>query len=152
MGLDFREERLVLWDRLIRGETVSVEECCDVVGRLAADAGHEEKSSCVLLVASARVANERSEAMRNNLRAALKYWFSQSGTKDRPDSFDASELEGQGLESLPGLYLSWPEALEAIGRTKPDYTALTRITERLRTRCAEEWERLLGSAPPKEIT
>jgi len=147
-----REDRLSIWDRLIRGEPVSMEECDELVGRLASDACPEEKSACMLLLASVRVSNERSEAMRRNLRAALRYWFSHSGSKDRPEPFDPTVLDGTGLESALGLYLSWPEAMESVGRTTVDYTALNRITELLRTRCAEEWKDRLGSSPPNELS
>jgi len=146
-----REDRLVFWDRLLRGERVDPVECRELMTRLAHEAPPEEKSGCILLVASVCLAREGNRAMQRNLRAALRYWFSHSGTKERPETFDPCELQDGGLETVVGLYLSWPEAMLSVGGNPDDYTAMKRLERRLRAKCVEEWERQFNTPAPDEI-
>jgi len=146
------EERMVLWDRLVRGEEVDAMEIGDLIPRLAHDASDDERSACVLLLASVHVASRERRAMRRNLCAALRYWFSQSGSEDRPDNVDPDSLRNVGLESIVGLRLRWPEAMRSVGANPNDYSALKRIEKRLREQCVIEWERLFNCAPPTELS
>ena len=147
-----REDRLAIWDRMIRGERIPSEESREIVGRFAHDTSSEERTGLVLQLASVELANEGSKATRTNLRAALRYWFSHTGTKDRSEHLNPRDLLDAGLEDVIGLYLSWPEAMESVGGKGTDYSALKRIERRLRAKCAEEWERQFGSSAPAELS
>lgn len=138
-----REDRLALWDRLIHGERVELKELDQLVTKLAHDASDEDRVSSVLLLAAAQIARVGRRAMRRNLVAALKYWFSHVGTKDRPSKVDSRKIENCGLIDIMGLYLTWPEASGTV-----DYTALKRIEECLKEKYMKEWERLFGSSAP----
>jgi len=146
-----REDRLALWDRLLRGEPVRPEDCGQLVSQVSHDASPEERAGSILLLASIRIAEEANRAMRRNLRAALRYWFSHTGTKDRPPKLRLRDLSDAGLERVIGLYLSWPEAMESVGGNPKDYTALKRLESTLRARCANEWRERFGSTPPDEL-
>jgi len=147
----FREDRLSFWDRLIRGEQVPSEECEELVTGLVHDASPEERIGCILLLASVGIASDGTKAMRRNLRAALRYWFSHTGTKDRPENLEPRDLLEAGLEDVIGLYLNWPEAMGSVEGSKVDYTAKERIEKLLRARCAKEWQKRFGSSAPREI-
>lgn len=147
-----REDRLAVWDRLVRGEHVPSEDVSGFILRLSHDAPPEEKASCVLLLASLRIANEGRRAMRRNLRAALRYWFSHSGSNDRPVKLNPRDLQDAGLERLVGLYLSWPEAMKSVRGNPEDYTALKRVEKQLRAQCAVEWQEQFGSGVPAELS
>jgi len=146
-----REDRLALWDRLVRGEPVALEDCGELVTQVSHDASPEERAGSILLLGSIRIAAEANRATRRNLRAALRYWFSHTGTKDRPPKLLPRSLSDAGLEQLVGLYLSWPEAMESVGGNPKDYTALKRLESALRARCADEWRERFGSTPPDEL-
>ena len=147
-----REDRLAFWDRLIRGVQVPPAECDDLLTQLAVNADPEEQAGCILLLASVGIANEANRAMRRNLRAALKYWFSHTGTKESREAPGLHDVQEGGLESVIGLYLSWPEAMESVGGNPNDYSALKRLESLLRARCVEEWERRFGTPAPAEMS
>lgn len=143
-----REDRLALWDRLIHGENVAQTELDQLVTKLAHDAPGEDRASCMLLLATANIASQGSRAMRRNLIAALRYWFSHTGSKIRPPDLDPRGLKDVGLIELMGLYLSWPEAMLSAGGNPDDYTALKRVEKKLKEKYEEEWERVFGSSAP----
>jgi len=150
-----REDRLAFWDRLIHGESVEFEELDQLVTKLAHDASDEDRINSVLLLAAAQIARVGRRAMRRNLVAALRYWFSHVGTKDRPSKFDPRKIENCGLIDIMGLYLTWPEALASVLAAKSrtaDYTALKRIERCLEEEYMKEWERLFGSSAPYTTT
>jgi len=147
-----REDRLMIWDRLIRGERIPPAQSQEIVSRLAHDASSEEKAGSVLLLASVGLANEGSRAMRRNLRAALRYWFSHTGTKDRPEHLNPRDLQDAGLDRVIGLYLNWPEAMKSVGGNGENYSALKQLERQLRARCADEWQRQFGSSAPSEMS
>lgn len=151
-----REDRLIFWDRLIQWEIVELKELDQLITKLAHDASAEEKASSVLLLAAALVARVERRAMRRNLVAALRYWFSHVGTKDRPPQLKECEdfyrLNSGGLLDFMGLYLSWSEAMCSVGANPNDYSALKRLEKRLKQAYEKEWERLFGSSVPPIIT
>jgi len=154
----FREDRLALWDRLIRGDVVEQAEIDQMVTTLAHDASPEERASCVLLLAAAKIAREGSKATRRNLTAALRYWFSYSGSKNRPSDLNIctdkkrSRWRDAGLIDFMGLYLSWPEAMCSVGGNPRDYSAFSKLKDNLKEKYAEEWERVFGSPAPFTFT
>jgi len=158
MEKSLREDRLALWDRLIRGEAVERAEVERVVATLIPDASHEERVSCILLLAAARIACEGSRAMRRKLTAALRYWFSHTGSKNRPSDLDIckarerSKWRNAGLLDFMGLYISWPEAMCSVGGNPKYYTALTELKNNLKRKYIEEWERVFGSQAPSNFT
>jgi len=89
--------------------------------------------------------------MRRNLQAALRYWFSHSGTKDRPEPFSAHSLRDTGVGSAVGLHLSWPEAMQSVGANPNDYSALSRVQSLLRARYVDEWEASFESPVPDDL-
>jgi hypothetical protein len=148
----FREDRLSFWDRLIRGVHVPPEECEGLLARLVHDdCPDENRIGCILLLASVGIASDGTKPMRRNLRAALRYWFSHTGTKDRPENLEPRDLLDAGLEDVIGLYLNWPEAMGSVEGNKIDYTAKERIEKQIRARCAKEWKKRFGSSAPREI-
>lgn len=150
-----REDRLAFWDFLIQGETVEREELDLLVTKLVHDASEEERVASILLIASSRIAIEESAAMRRNLVAALRYWFSRCGAEDRPARLDFASLRNAGLIDFMGLYLNWEEAMRTVGRNpkkRIDYTALKRLEKKLKEHFVKEWERILGSSPPSILS
>lgn len=147
-----REDRLVVWDRLLRSGNVELEEVERLVTKLSRDTTEEEQLGSVLLLAVAKIATVERGATRRNLTAALRYWFSHTGTKDRPLTFVPRGLEDVGLVDLMGLYLTWPEAMRSVGGNPNDYSALKRLEQELREHCAKEWERVFGCSPPSVLT
>jgi len=148
IGEVLRDERLVLWDRLIRGERVSRSELGNIVSRLVHDASDSERAGSVLLFAAVRFIESARPSSRWRLQAALWYWFSQNGTSDRPNGFRVKNLRDPGLADLSGLYLTWPEVMEAMGRNPKDYSALKRIETDLTSYVSEEWVTLFGTEAP----
>jgi len=139
-----REERLAVWDGLIRGESVSESAVGTLIHELVHDAADSERAGTVLLFAAVRYSQMLRPANRWRLRAVLWYWFSQVGTHDRPKGFRMSQLRGCGLADLSGLYLTWPEVMKAMGRNPNDYSVLKRVEKDLTESVEEEWRRLFG--------
>lgn len=153
-----RADRLALWDRLIRGEAVEQAEIDQMVTKLAHDTSPEERAGCALLLAAAKIAREGSKAMRRNLTAALRYWFSYSGSKNRPPALNIcavkkhSRWKDAGLIDFMGLYISWPEAMCSVGGNPKDYSALNKVKNELERKYVEEWKRVFGSPAPFTFT
>ena len=150
-----REDRLVFWDLLVRGNIVERGELDQFVTKLVHDASAEERVASILLIASSRIAIEESAAMRRNLVAALRYWFSRCGAEDRPTRLDFASLRKGGLLDFMGLRLNWEEALRTVGRNSKksiDYPALKRLEKKLKEYFAKEWEQILGSSPPSILS
>jgi hypothetical protein len=147
----FREERLAIWDALIRGETTSRLDTDALFLGLAHDASDSERSGSALLLAAIRYLETTRPSSRWRLRAALWYWFSRAGTHDRPARFRLPQLKQCGLADLAGLYLTWPEVMKAIGRNPNNYSVLQRIQTDLMDLFGEEWKRLFGTSPPNVI-
>jgi len=147
-----REDRLSFWDRLIQGEGVKKPEVSSIVEKLAHDAPSEERVGCIVLLAAARISEEGSKTMRRNLIAALRYWFSYSGTKSNSDDLKnlltESKWRDMDLLTCMGLHLSWREAMHSVGGNGDDYTALKRLKDALRDTYSKEWQRTFGSPPP----
>lgn len=150
-----REDRLCFWDLLIQGAQVTRSEVNETVSKFVHDASSEEKASCVLLLAAAKI-SEESNPMRRNLVAALRYWFSNVGTRNVSPEFKAllnkPKWRDMDLLTCMGLYLNWPQAACSVGGNPRDYTALTRLQNELRRRYFHEWEKLFGSPPSITIT
>jgi hypothetical protein len=153
MPLDtmLREERLELWDDLVRGRPVSKERLRSVLLPVSREVSGNEKLCCALLWAAARISREASPAMRRNLTALLRYWFSQEGVPGQPAGFDRCSLAGAGLGEVMGLGLSWPEAMESVGGNPKDYTALVRVTALLRKECLVAWKEMFGESVPRVL-
>lgn len=143
-----REDRLALWDRLIQGELIDQLELNQLVTKFVHAVPVEERIGCALLLAATNIASQESRAMRRNLVAALRYWFSHTGSKIRPPDLDPYGLKDAGLIELMGLYLSWPEAMLSVGGNPDDYTALKRVERKLKEKYEEEWDRVFGSSAP----
>lgn len=143
-----REDRLIFWDRLIRGESIDAEELDQLVIKLAHDASAEERVGSVFLLAAAKIARVGRRAMRRNLIAGLRYWFSHVGTKDRPPGFNSQAIRDAGLTEIMGLYLNWREAMLSVGGNPNDYSALKRLEKRLKEEYKKEWKRVFGSQAP----
>lgn len=153
-----QEDRLALWDRLIHGDAVEQAEIDQMVTKLAHDASPEERAACVLLLAVAKIAREGSRAMRRNLTAALRYWFSYSGTKNRPPGLNIcndkrrSRWRDAGLIDFMGLYISWSEAMCSVRGNPKDYSAFNKVKNELEKKYVEEWKRVFGSPAPFTLT
>ncbi len=153
-----RADRLALWDRLIRGEAVEQAEIDQMVTKLAHDTSPEERASCILLLAAAKIAREGSKAMRRNLIAALRYWFSYSGTKIRPPDLSIcndkkhSRWKDAGLIDFMGLHISWSEAMCSVGGNPKDYSAFSKIKNTLKNEYKKEWGRVFDSSAPFTFT
>ena len=146
------DERLVLWDHLIRGEPVSRSEISKLISKLARNASDAERTGSVLLLAAVRFLERARPSSRWRLRAALWYWFSQNGTRERPTKFRVKHLRNAGLADLAGLYLTWPEVMEAVGRKNTeDYSPLKRIEADLMAYVIEEWITLFGKEVPATL-
>lgn len=143
-----RDERLAFWDRLIRGERIEQAEFDGLISRLAHDASDDERAGTVLLFAVAQYREKMRPSSRWRLQAALWYWFSQTGTLDRPARFTPSRLRGAGLADLAGLHLTWPEVMKAQGKNPNDYSPLKRIEKDLMALVEEQWIALFGKQPP----
>ena len=148
IGSILRDERLVFWDRIIRGERVVQAELRELLSRLAHDASDNERAGTVLLFAVVRYRETIRPASRWRLQAVLWYWFSQTGTRDRPGHFKVKSLRGAGLADLAGLYLTWPEVMKALGKKPTDYSPLKRAEKELMSLVDEQWVALFGSQPP----
>jgi len=146
-----REERLALWDMLIRGETVSRADVSVVLLGLTHEASDAERAGSVLLLAAIRYLEASRPSSRWRLRAGLWYWFSHTGTHSRPDGFRLSRLKRSGLADLAGLFLTWPEVMKALGKNPNDYSALTRIQKELTELFGAEWKKLFGTSSPLTI-
>lgn len=151
IGTVLRDERLVHWDRLIRGERTARSELSELVSKLAHEATDSERAGSVLLLAANRFMESARPSSRWRLRAGLWYWFSQNGTHDRPKGFRVKQLAKAGLADLAGLYLTWPEVMEAMGKNPNDYTPLKRIEADLKTHFDEEWKSVFGNEAPAAI-
>lgn len=144
----FQETRLALWDLLLRGVHVSAEAAQGELFPLTRATFTTDTESSILLLAAVNVISTGSTAVRRNLQAALRYWFSRQGTKHRPHQLNPrKDLEGAGVVQIMGLYLTWREAQESVGGNPSDYTALERITEAIRREYVAQWTRLCGSPP-----
>lgn len=148
MADKLREERLGLWDQLLRGMWVNAPATERAFARLIRSVGGEERERAVLVLAAAHVAWKGRKATRRTLIAALRYWWSKSGSKDRPQGFAPRDLDGGGVLEVMGLDLTWEEALRSVGVRKVDHKALHRLQAQLEDAYTGVWERLLGSAPP----
>ena len=151
IGSILRDERLAFWDRLVRGERIEQAELDALLSKLAHEASDEERAGTVLLCAVARCREEMRPASRWRLQAALWYWFSQTGTPDRPARFALRRLRGAGLADLAGLHLTWPEVMQAQGKNPNDYSPLKRIEKDLMRLVQEQWVALFGTEPPPGV-
>jgi len=150
----WREERLAHWDLLLSAGTFCLADVETLVARSAREETGADRAACVLLLAAARLAHRGQVRGRRNLRAALRYWFSHTGTRDRPDELALDQLKVGGLLDFIGLYLTWPEALATVGVPMTgaiNYMALKRAEQQLRKQCAAEWTRLFGSTAPSTL-
>lgn len=147
-----REDRLGLWDLLIRGEQISQSEVRETIAKLAHDAPQEERASCILLLAAAGISEDGSKAMQRNLVAGLRYWFSYVGTKSSTDAIKTllsqQKWRNMDLITCMGLYLSWSEAMHSVGANGDDYAALNRLKTILKNRYSKEWEKAFGRSVP----
>ncbi|MBE0636335.1 hypothetical protein IH601_10105 [Candidatus Bipolaricaulota bacterium] len=146
-----RDERLVIWDTLIRGEPVLRADVSSLILGLTHDAPDAERAGSVLLLAAIRYLETTRPSSRWRLRAALWYWFSQTGTRNRSGGFRLTQLKRCGLADLAGLCLTWPEVMKVMGRNPNDYSALARIQIDLTALFGEEWKNLFGTSPPKAM-
>jgi hypothetical protein len=143
-----REERLTVWDRLLRGEAVQVAQVRELVVRLAHDAPDDERAATVLLLAAVKLSSRGTSTSRRKLLAVLRYFFSQVGTADLSSASDATAVIDGGLLEIMGRKLSWPQAIRSVAGNERDYKALTRTKDLLRRECRVEWQSLFGSTPP----
>lgn len=150
-----REDRLCFWDRLIQGQRVRQSEVAEVVTKLAHDAPPEERAGCILLLSAARISEEGSKAMRRNLVASLRYWFSYVGTEhsaaDIKSRLKKSKWRDMDLLTCMGLQLSWSEAMHSVGANGIDYTALNRLKDALKSTYSKEWQKTFGSSAPLDF-
>ena len=141
-----REERLAIWDRLLRGEGVPREELrfLQSVGRGIPD---DEKPGVILLMAAVELMNSGTAAVRRNLIAALRYWFSHTGSKLDKTQIQPEKLREGGLMEFLGLHLTWPEAAGTM-EADASYAALKRIEKKLQEECKRQWENVFGNPAP----
>ncbi len=146
------EERMALWDRLLQGDVPNAHVLEQVMARLIRSVGDEERDGCVLLLAAVHVYWSSRSSARRTLTAALRYWWSRTGSKARPAEFDHRKLDGAGVLEVMGLHLTWEEALRSVGVRKVDHKALHRVVEQLERAYGEVWQRVLGSKAPTPWT
>jgi len=147
--MTLREERLGVWDALVAGHTVSEDRVREAILPAARETSEDEKLCSSLLWAAAKVSRSASPAMRRNLTAVLRYWFSQEGFIEQPPDLAPASLTSAGLDEVMGLGLSWPQAMESVAGNPKDYTALVRVTTLLRKECASAWREMFGTAIPR---
>lgn len=145
-----QDERLALWDRLLMGELLDADALERELGPLIRSLGDEERENCVLLLAAAAVLVRSRSTARHTLAAALRYWWSKTGSKNRPPRFDPRMLKHAGVLEVMGLDLTWEEALRSVGIVKRsvDHKSLHRVVEQLERAYGQVWERLLARAAP----
>jgi len=136
--------RISFWQRLLVDESVSPSDVDEELLSLARVSSQEEKSAYVLLRAVVVAKQEMTDAMRRNLKAAILYWFSQTGTSED----DAREVivDPSRLETIIGRRLTWAECAKTVGGNPADYSAYTRLLDRLRSAIQAEWAHAFGAA------
>jgi len=150
IGVKFEtaDMRVAFWQRLLVDESISPEDVDDELLALAKASSQEEKSAYVLLRAVVVANQEMSDAMRRNLKAAILYWFSQTGTSVG----DGGEVgaDPSRLETVIGRQLAWADCARSVGGNPADYSAYTRLLDRLRHAIRAEWFRAFG-APQRPL-
>lgn len=147
-GSDAGAARLALWNRIFHGVPVAVADLD--VARLRGDPDRlEDCAAYVLLRACAVVSTEARLAVRQTLRIAILYWFSNVGERrgeeraslaPRRSAFHVGEAIGTGM--------TWDEAVAAMNRKPIDYAAYLRILEIVGEEYATQWEmQFPGRAP-----
>lgn len=144
-----REDRLTVWDRLLRGEEIPSQELrfLQSVGR---DIPDDEKPGVILLLAAVELMNSGTAAVRRNLTAALRYWFSHTGSKTDKTLISPGRLKEGGLMEFLGLHLTWPEAART-AKADGSYAALKRIEKKLQEECKRQWESIFGNPAPWDL-
>ncbi|MEW5826981.1 MAG: hypothetical protein AB1778_09150 [Candidatus Bipolaricaulota bacterium] len=138
--------RLRVWERLFCGAVPDLCSLCpDVLCEHPSHPGEAEAyvalRACVALWESAR------PAVAHLLRVALLYWFSNLG-----ESRSASRVglmpsrKGFRLLHATGAWLSWDEAVAAMGRKPMDPAAYGAFLERFDGHYAAQWSAAFGSA------
>jgi len=146
------EERLEVWDLLLREETPARSVLEHLAGAARGQSSDEERLSTAMLVAVAALLGNARRAARRNLMALLRYRFSQLGAKSRPHGLDPRELANPDMLGLMGLHLTWPEAMLSVGGNPADYTALSRTEKAVRAEFLTQWGRIYGTTPPDSLT
>ncbi len=140
--------RLALWNRIFHGIPVAVAELD--AARVRGDPERlEDCAAYVLLRACTVVATEARLAVRQTLRIAILYWFSNVGERrgeeraslaPRRNAFHLGEAIGTGM--------TWDEAVAAMNRKPIDYAAYLRVLEMVHEEYATQWQiQFPGRAP-----
>jgi hypothetical protein len=146
LALEAADVRLGMWQRILRDEAVPVSEIDRELLPLARDGAEGEKMPYILLRACLAAAEEMTPAMRRNLRAALVYWFSQTGSPVESGHREPADLGD--LRSVVGQRLTWSDCARLFGINPDDYTAYRRLVDRLEEAVRAEWQAAFGSACP----
>jgi len=146
-----REERLTVWDCLLRGIRVEPDELDTLLTKLAHAVSGEERAGTVLLVAVVRLSLSGTEPQRQKLLAILRYYFSHAGSRVVPENEIQEAWTDIGLSGVMGLQLNWAEAMRSVGRNGTNYTDLTRTKNLIRNQCRVEWLRMFGPSVPAEL-
>jgi len=135
------------WDRLFHGLPVAVGDITEGL-RLAPSVAASEAQAVAALLACIALAESGRPAVVYALRVAILYWFSNLG------DFDAAARSRLlprrryfRLADAAGAWLSWDEAIAAMGRKPTDHAAYLWLLERVEAHCAAQWTATFSSPP-----
>lgn len=134
---ELRAQRNVWWDQLLQASPPNRDELEDQIRTLKVIGDKPDLEGCALCYACANLMRSGTEATKRNLKIFLIHHLSYSTTKrERPGHLDPDNLR---LEDIEGLCLTWDEASRLVGKN-PDYSAHSRIKERVRQEFTKAWE------------
>lgn len=133
----------MFWDRLLQDTPPELDEVDRELLTLARAGDFDQRVAFVLLRSCVAIARGGTPAMKRNLKAALVHWISNSGYGDVSDRVVQDDLP-MTCYALMGQRLSWREAAILVGGNPNDYSAYSRLLERLVEECARTWRETFG--------
>ena len=146
-----RLARLTLWNRLLHGVPVSLDELD--LNLLCGDASSpDERAAYAALRASVVLSSSARKAIRCALRIAILYWFSNIG-EHRGEARAPLEPKRTAfhLGEAVGTRLTWDEAVAAMHRKPIDFAGYLVVLELLEAEYARQWVAVFPDVLPAPI-